>query len=145
MLLFTCLAGITPTPRLGQYQAGNRMFFLIAYLFATVPVQAQDCPNYVEYARERHPPFSSGVYEFPFQRPVEECRTFIVDEIEQVIANMSEIIVDPDLYRLFVNTWPSTVDTTVGWTGFAQDNSEEEVRSCTEATSQNLARERLID
>lgn len=89
---------------------------------------AQECPDYVQYSAERHPPFSSGRHEYPFQRPSEECRTYVVDEIERVIdEDMNSTIADPDLYRLFVNTWPSTVDSTVKWTGFAEDNSEEEV------------------
>lgn len=104
------------------------MLPLIALLFAPAPALGQECPDYVEYAGERHPPFSSGVYEFPFQRPSEECRTYVVDEIEKVIdEDIKDSISDPDLYRLFVNTWPSTVDTTVKWTGFAEDNPDEEV------------------
>ena len=37
------------------------------------------------------------------------------------------MIIDPDLYRLFLNTWPSTVDTTFLWHGKAIDNDNEEV------------------
>lgn len=105
------------------------MLSLIAFLSLTSYTLAQECPDYVEYAAERHPPFSPGVYEFPFQRPSEECRTFVVDEVESIISDdMNSTITDPDLYRLFVNTWPSTLDTTVKWTGFAEDNEDEEVR-----------------
>lgn len=93
-------------------------------------VVAQDCPEYTEYASNRHPPFSPGIYEFPFQRPTEECRTHPVDEVERVInEDINSTISDPDLRRLFVNTWPNTVDTTVKWTGTAADNENEEVRS----------------
>lgn len=104
------------------------MLPLAALLFSPAPALAQECPDYVEYARERHPPFSSGVYEFPFQRPSAECRTYVADAVEKVIAqDMNSSISDPDLYRLFTNTWPSTLDTTVKWTGFSADDPEEEL------------------
>lgn len=96
-------------------------------LSVTALVAAQQCPPYVKYASERHPPFSPGIYGYPFQRPTQECRTFEVDEVEKVIHDVNQTITDSDLYRLFVNTWPNTIDTTVRWTGFAEDNQEEEL------------------
>ena len=106
------------------------MKLLIAFGLAA-SAAAQDCPPYVEYASERNPPFSSGQYEFPYQRPSSECRTYKIDAVEKTISGaMNKTITDPDLYRLFVNTWPSTIDTTVKWSGFAEDNDEEEVREC---------------
>lgn len=108
---------------------------LLAVSGLAASAAAQECPPYEEYASERNPPFSSGQYELPFQRPSNECRTFKVDGIEKIISeSMNKTITDPDLYRLFVNTWPSTVDTTVKWTGHAEDNSEEEVRYCSGPT-----------
>ena len=35
------------------------------------------------------------------------------------------MIVDPDLFRLFENSWPSTLDTTIGWRGQANGTDEE--------------------
>jgi len=52
-------------------------------------------------------------------RPIEPCRTFRVQEIEDEIERLKNVIVDPDLFRLFQNSWPSTLDTTVGWHGFS--------------------------
>lgn len=99
------------------------------YLLAiAATVTAKECPPYEKYASVRHPPFSHGVHEFPFQRPSQECRTYKVDEVEKVIAKqMNNTISDPDLYRLFENAWPSTLDTTVRWTGVSKDHPDEEV------------------
>lgn len=40
---------------------------------------------------------------------------------------MSTIISDPDLYRLFENTYPNTLDTAIKWHGSAANNSAEEL------------------
>ncbi|KAF5019812.1 hypothetical protein F66182_8181 [Fusarium sp. NRRL 66182] len=60
------------------------------------------CPDYVDYSQESHEPLSSGKLKLPYMRPSEECRTFKSPAVE-----------DPDLARLFENTFPSTLDTTV--------------------------------
>ncbi|KAF4125612.1 uncharacterized protein GMORB2_0856 [Geosmithia morbida] len=109
------------------------MVRLTSYLAGTAAVTtaaaaAAGCPDYLDYSSERHAPFSSGVHEFPSQRPSEECRTYKVDEAEAVISRaMNRTIADPDLYRLFANTWPSTLDTTVRWTGASADDADEEL------------------
>lgn len=89
---------------------------------------AQDCPFYTDYSSVPHEPYSEGQYRLPSQRLPQECRTYEVPKIEQTIVDMEETIADPDLYRLFANTWPNTADTTVLWNGFSADNAEEEVR-----------------
>jgi len=38
---------------------------------------------------------------------------------------MESVIKDPDLYRLFQNTYPNTLDTAIKWKGYAADNAEE--------------------
>lgn len=97
---------------------------LLAALAASA--SAADCPNYEQYARVRHTPFSCGKYKLPYQRPAQECRSYIVPEVERTIKDMKKKIRDPDLYRLFLNNWPNTVDTTVLWRGHAADNADEE-------------------
>lgn len=101
---------------------------LLLLLVAAATAVSADCPSYEKYARDRHEPFSKGRYAFPFQRPDESCRTYAVPAVEHTISNeMPGAIGDPDLYRLFQNTWPNTVDTTVRWRGVAADNPDEEL------------------
>jgi hypothetical protein len=110
-----------------------KMYYILTFLTSIVAVSAE-CPNYEQFARERHEPFSSGRHAFPIQRPSKDCRTYSVPAVERVIyEEMDQAIGDPDLYRLFLNTWPNTLDTTVKWQGTSADNSDEEVNyaSCT--------------
>ncbi|KAL7933557.1 hypothetical protein V8C35DRAFT_304752 [Trichoderma chlorosporum] len=74
---------------------------------------ADACPDYALYASYPHRPFSTGPLALPYQRPSPQCRTFHSDEIERVIEEVTSRIKDPDLARLFENTFPSTTDTTV--------------------------------
>lgn len=73
------------------------------------------CPDYKVYAKFPHPPFSPGDHAFPFQRPSENCRLFKSPAVESLIARMKSKMKDKDLARLFENTFPNTLDTTVGW------------------------------
>ncbi|RGP71149.1 hypothetical protein FSPOR_3482 [Fusarium sporotrichioides] len=103
------------------------MYRLVSFILGIAAVSA-NCPNYEQFARERHEPLSSGRYAFPLQRPSKDCRTYSVQAVEHVIyEEMDQAIGDPDLYRLFLNTWPNTLDTTVRWRGVSADNPEEEL------------------
>lgn len=88
-----------------------------------------DCPAYDNYAAQRHPPYSSGKWKYPYQRPESRCRSYVVPEVEQTLTKVKRMIKDTDLYSLFVNTWPNTVDTTILWHGKALDDPDEEVPS----------------
>ncbi|KAF8326031.1 uncharacterized protein EI90DRAFT_3231406 [Cantharellus anzutake] len=46
-------------------------------------------------------------------RPLPQCRTFNSSAVERVIDDMNVRLKDPDLARLFENTFPNTLDTTV--------------------------------
>ena len=83
------------------------------------PVKPLTCPDYSQYSKQRNEPFSSGVRQLPFQRPRADCRTFVSQEVEDTIARMQTTIQDPDLYRLFENTFPNTLDTAIKWRGYA--------------------------
>ena len=89
-------------------------------------VSAQ-CPEYIDYAKEVHEPLSSGKYQLPYQRPSAECRTFKSQGLEDTVTRMEGVIKDPDLYRLFQNAYPNTLDTAIKWKGYAADNAEEEL------------------
>ncbi len=53
--------------------------------------------------------------QLPFQRPAKPCRTFTSPAVEEVIAEMSDKMIDKDLARIFENAFPNTLDTTVQW------------------------------
>lgn len=90
------------------------------------PTLAQ-CPDYTDYSTEYHAPGSGGVYDLPFQRPDPACRTFVSTAVEDTITSMNATIADPDLFRLFENGFPNTLDTAIKWKGYAANNSAEEL------------------
>lgn len=104
-------------------------------LSLTCPVAAQDdqiefngtCPDYLVYAAEYHGPYSEGAYNLSFQRPPKPCRTFNLTEVEDTIDRLRDTIADPDLYRIFQNSFPNTLDTAIRWHGVAANNSDEEL------------------
>ncbi|KAF1942921.1 hypothetical protein EJ02DRAFT_453821 [Clathrospora elynae] len=85
------------------------------------------CPQYIDYAKKAHGPLSSGKYKLAYQRPSEECRTFKSQGLEDTLIHMESVIKDPDLYRLFQNAYPNTLDTAIKWRGHAADNADEEL------------------
>jgi meiotically up-regulated gene 157 (Mug157) protein len=107
---------------------------------ALASLSAAQCPLYQQYSSQKHEPFSPGVHNLSFARPIPACRTFVSPEVEAEIERLRSVVVDPDLFRLFENTWPSTLDTTIAWRGWtnattpateigistAEDSKEEE-------------------
>lgn len=85
------------------------------------------CPDYGSYSTRRNEPLSSGAYALAYQRPSPACRTFNASGVEAAIERMRGAIYDPDLFRLFENTFPNTLDTAVRWRGVAANNSDEEL------------------
>ncbi len=73
------------------------------------------CPSYKDYSSRVHPPYSTGALALPFQRPHPNCRTFQSEAVESTINKVTEMLVDKDLARLFENTFPNTLDTTIRW------------------------------
>ena len=86
-----------------------------------------NCPDYSSYSTQAHAPLSNGVYHLSYMRPDPACRTFNLSEVESTITSMATSISDPDLYRLFLNAFPNTLDTAIRWKGVAADNAEEEL------------------
>ena len=87
----------------------------------------QSCPGYSGYSQSRHEPFSTGGYSLSHMRPSPECRTFNSSGVELAIDQLKDHIADPDLFRLFENTFPNTLDTAIKWRGVASNNSDEEL------------------
>ncbi|KAI1827013.1 glycoside hydrolase family 125 protein [Xylaria intraflava] len=85
------------------------------------------CPDYTQYSNETHQPFSAGKYKLSYMRPEQSCRTFVIPEVEATIKEMEGLVKDPDLFRLFENTFPNTLDTTIAWKGFADNGTTEEL------------------
>ncbi|KAI9172562.1 DUF1237 domain [Paramyrothecium foliicola] len=71
------------------------------------------CPDYNDYSQEPHEPFSTGPLALPYMRPSPECRTFNSSAVETIISDITALISNPDLARLFENAFASTLDTTV--------------------------------
>ncbi|EMD40522.1 hypothetical protein CERSUDRAFT_80185 [Gelatoporia subvermispora B] len=84
----------------------------IATALGAAAGQAQ-CPDFTTFAQSPQGTPSTGVLGLPFMRPDPACRTFNSSAVEQVIDDMKSRLKDPDLARLFENTFPNTLDTTV--------------------------------
>ncbi|KAI0700704.1 Six-hairpin glycosidase-like protein [Cytidiella melzeri] len=81
---------------------------------ATVGGLAQaQCPDYTTFSQSPQSNLSTGPLKLPFMRPAPACRTFNSSSVEKVISDMKARLKDPDLARLFENTFPNTLDTTV--------------------------------
>lgn len=89
----------------------------------------ENCPEYGAFAAQKHEPSTGGLFDLPLQRPAERCRKVVVPEVEEVIREMNQTIKDPDLFRLFENCFPNTLDTSITWTGVSSTNVNEEVRT----------------
>ncbi|KAK2018656.1 DUF1237-domain-containing protein [Colletotrichum eremochloae] len=84
-----------------------------------------DCVSFEEWMRQRPGPASEGRRKFPANRPRPECRTFRLPAMEELMKRMKGVIKDPDLYRLFENAYPMTLDSMVKWRGFANETDKE--------------------
>ena len=103
------------------------LWSLIAALSMLYRGVSADCPDYAQYSQQRHEPFSTGKYSLSYMRPDPPCRTFNSSVVEDMIVEMQTVIKDPDLYRLFQNSYPNSLDTAVKWKGFSANNSAEEL------------------
>lgn len=78
-------------------------------------LKSPQCEEYTSYATRKHPPFSHGSLQLPFMRPPEPCRTFKSKPIDDLISQYKDKMKDADLYRIFENSFPNTLDTTILW------------------------------
>ncbi|KAJ6587330.1 Six-hairpin glycosidase-like protein [Mycena sp. CBHHK59/15] len=79
------------------------------------------CPDYTSYSQTPQGNPSSGPLRLPYMRPDPACRTFNSSAVEKVITDMKARLKDPDLARLFENTFPNTLDTTVKYFNATQN------------------------
>ncbi|KAK4553754.1 hypothetical protein LTR86_009252 [Recurvomyces mirabilis] len=98
---------------------------IITTALAAATAVYADCPDYLSYALVPHGPFSGGTYNLSYMRPDPACRTFNSTIVESAVTNISNLITDPDLKRLFVNSYPNTLDTAIKWKGTANGSDEE--------------------
>ena len=73
----------------------------------------------------------------PYRHPEERCRAFEVPEVDAVIREIKCEVADPKLFRLFENTFPNTLDTTVLWKWFSEENLEEGVSAIANSATGN--------
>ncbi|KAI6082245.1 glycoside hydrolase family 125 protein [Hypoxylon rubiginosum] len=103
------------------------LFLLVSCLSGIFQTVSAQCPDYSDYSMAVHEPLSAGKYQLSYQRPTAECRKFNLSDVEVTIQDMKEVVKDPDLFRLFENAFPNTLDTTVTWKGYSSDDSTEEL------------------
>ena len=72
---------------------------------APSPTPTKECLQYEKLQQLRQNPLSEGKRKFPYSRPDPECRTFQLPSLEKVIERMKGVIMDPDLFRLFENSY----------------------------------------
>jgi hypothetical protein len=94
------LVGQVPTPSDTDPNVRNNNNFLPG-----------SCPYYTVIAKGANAQFSDGPLHLPFQRPTNSCRTFTSDVMEKLITNVTARMVDPDLARIFENSYPNTLGT----------------------------------
>lgn len=78
-------------------------------------LKTEYCQDYSEYSKVPHPPYSEGIFGYPYMRPPPKCRTFKSSALETLISDLKIKIKDQDLARLVENTLPNTLDTTILW------------------------------
>jgi hypothetical protein len=81
---------------------------------------SKKCLPYQTLQHMKQDPLSEGKRQFPYSRPDPECRTFQLPSMEKLIERMRGVIKDPDLFRLFENSFPNTLDTMIKWRGYAR-------------------------
>ncbi|KAJ7077545.1 Six-hairpin glycosidase-like protein [Mycena belliarum] len=75
------------------------------------------CESFARYSTHAQGTPSQGPLGLPYMRPPAACRTFNSSAVERVVARLTARMKDRDLARLFENTFPNTLDTTIRWFG----------------------------
>ncbi|KAJ7731770.1 Six-hairpin glycosidase-like protein [Mycena metata] len=96
-------------------------FSVVALAVALAESARAQCPDYTSYSQSPQGNPSTGPLKLPYMRPSPECRTFNSSAVEKVIVDMKARLKDPDIARLFENTFPNTLDTTVKYFNSTQN------------------------
>ncbi|TPX16891.1 uncharacterized protein E0L32_003453 [Thyridium curvatum] len=94
---------------------------------AAIPSPTNKCMKFESWLRTKPGPPSEGKRKFPYVRPPPECRSFNLPSMEALITRMKGVIKDPDLFRLFENSYPNTLDTMVKWKGYRNKTRDDGV------------------
>ncbi|KAJ7065845.1 hypothetical protein C8F01DRAFT_1126771 [Mycena amicta] len=88
---------------------------LASLLLLATSAAAASCGSFGSHAQRPQGTPSSGPLGLPYMRPDAGCRTFNSTAVEKVVESLVSRMKDPDLARLFQNTYPNTLDTTIKW------------------------------
>lgn len=83
-----------------------RALIFVGAVFAT-------CPDYETYSQQKHEPLSSGPLKLSSARPEKACRSVPTVNVEKTIAKIKGQLKDPDLARIFENSYPNALDTAI--------------------------------
>ncbi|KAL1891855.1 hypothetical protein Sste5346_007399 [Sporothrix stenoceras] len=83
------------------------------------------CMPFMTRLSQKPGPLSEGKRHLPYVRPPPQCRTFNLSSLETLIDDMRTTVQDPDLFRLFENSFPNTLDTMIKWYGYANETDPE--------------------
>lgn len=113
------------------------MSSILRTLILAAPVLAL-CPSYEEFARSPHEPLSAGALRLSFARPEASCRSIVAVEVENTISDIKARLKDPDLARLFENTYPNALDTAMQFTASTVTNPSAQESKSSSADGLNL-------
>lgn len=83
----------------------------------------EECLNYGKYASTIHMKQDNELNtDISFQRPPKICRTFQSNLIDKFITQFKKRLKNPNLARIFENTLPNTLDTTILWHVTSEEN-----------------------
>ncbi|KAJ7023625.1 Six-hairpin glycosidase-like protein [Mycena alexandri] len=88
-------------------------FSVVALAVSLAEGARAQCPDFTTYSQSPQGNPSSGPLKLPYMRPSPGPSSSSTPSTEKVIVDMKARLKDPDIARLFENTFPNTLDTTV--------------------------------
>lgn len=128
---------VTPSARSKSKSSAFKTPGVGAAASATAPTGK--CVPYQIIQDSKQEPLSGGPRKFPYSRPEAECRTFQLPSLEKLIERIKGVVKDRDLFRLFENSYPNTLDTTIKWRGYANATDPKTNKTLPKVTDEELA------